>query len=53
MAVKYWEIIAENLKKAGWSWAACQPWILTGEPFGLPMRIAETGIGLSCVPMKS
>jgi hypothetical protein len=21
--VKYWEIIADNLKKAGWSWGAC------------------------------
>jgi hypothetical protein len=23
--VKYWEIIADNLSKAGWSWAAYQP----------------------------
>jgi hypothetical protein len=24
--VKYWEIIADNLSKAGWSWG----WVLTG-----------------------
>jgi len=29
--VKYWEIIADNLSKAGWSWAASQRWILAGE----------------------
>jgi hypothetical protein len=23
----YWEIIADNLSKAEWSWAASQPWI--------------------------
>jgi hypothetical protein len=33
-AVKYWEIIADNLSKAGWSWGASQPWIVAGErPF--------------------
>jgi hypothetical protein len=29
--VKYWEIIADNLSKAGWNWAASQPWTATGE----------------------
>jgi len=28
--MKYWEIVADNLGKAGWSWAACQPWIARG-----------------------
>src|SRR6266487_2360595 len=28
--VKYWEIIAGNLSKAGWTWAASQAWIPTG-----------------------
>jgi hypothetical protein len=41
--VKYWEIIADNLSKAGWSWAACQPWIATGESSGLPTRIRGDG----------
>jgi hypothetical protein len=31
LRVKDWEIIADNLSKAGWSWAASQPWILAGE----------------------
>jgi hypothetical protein len=26
------QIIADNLSKAGWSWAASQSWIPTGEP---------------------
>jgi hypothetical protein len=38
--VKYWEIIADNLKKAGWRWAASQPLILTDEQSGLLTRIA-------------
>jgi type I restriction enzyme M protein len=29
----YWEIIADNLSKAGWSWAASQPWIPTAKHF--------------------
>jgi hypothetical protein len=29
--MKYWEIIADKLTKAGWSWAASQPWIAKGE----------------------
>ena len=27
---RYWEIIADNLSKAGWSWAGSQPLILEG-----------------------
>jgi hypothetical protein len=30
-ASKYWEIIADNLSKAGWSWAVFLPSILAGE----------------------
>jgi hypothetical protein len=29
--MKYWEIIADNLSKAGWSWGASPLWIATGE----------------------
>jgi len=30
--VKYWEIIADNLSKAGWSWGVSQRWIqLSGQ----------------------
>jgi hypothetical protein len=39
--VKYWEIIADNLKKAGCSWGS-QPWILRGEQSGLLTHIAMT-----------
>ena len=28
--MKYWEIIADKLSKAGWSWAVSQPWIRDG-----------------------
>jgi hypothetical protein len=31
MRVKYWEIIADNLSKAGWSWDVSPAWIPTGE----------------------
>jgi hypothetical protein len=29
--VKYWEIIADNLKKAGWSCGCYQPSVATGD----------------------
>jgi len=29
--MKYWEIIADSLKKAGWSWAGSQQWLARGE----------------------
>jgi hypothetical protein len=41
--LKYWEIIADNLSKAGWSWAVSQPQIVRGEPSGMLTRIAVTG----------
>ena len=39
-AVKCWEIIADKLSKAGWTWAVFQPRILKGEQSGLLMRTA-------------
>jgi hypothetical protein len=33
--MKYWEIIADNLSKAGWSWAAPEPSILGGSGRGM------------------
>jgi hypothetical protein len=40
--VKYWEIIAHNLSKAGWSWAVSQRLIPAGERSGLQTRNAAT-----------
>jgi hypothetical protein len=51
--VKYWEIIADNLSKAGWSWAAFQPLILADEQSSLLTRIAGKISDSSCVRMKS
>jgi hypothetical protein len=51
--VKYWEVIADNLSKAGWSWAASQLWILRVEQFGLLTRIAAMESVSFCVRMKS
>jgi hypothetical protein len=33
--VKYWEIISDNLSKAGWSYPTSQRWIAKGEQYGL------------------
>jgi hypothetical protein len=51
--MKYWEIIADNLKKAGWSWAGSQPSIVMGERSGLQTRIAATESVTLCARMKS
>jgi hypothetical protein len=40
--VKYLEIIADNLKKAGWNWAALQRSIQKGEQSGSQTHIATT-----------
>jgi|SRR4029450_10391302 hypothetical protein len=40
--MKYWEITADNLSNAGWSWGWSQRLIPTGERFGLLMRTAAT-----------
>jgi len=40
--VKYWEIIADNLSKAGWSWAASQRLISMRKQSSLLTHIAAT-----------
>jgi hypothetical protein len=51
--MKYWEIIADKFNKAGWSWAASQPLIPTGERSGLLAHIATRESILLCERMKS
>jgi len=41
--MKYREIIADSLKKAGWSLGWCQPLIPKGEQSGLTHIATETG----------
>jgi hypothetical protein len=50
--MKYWEIIADNLSKAGVG-AASQPWILADKQSGLLTRIAMTESVLLRERMKS
>ncbi len=40
--VKYWEIIADNISKAGWSWGCVSAIDSNGERFGLQTHIAAT-----------
>jgi len=51
--VKYWEIIADSLSKAAWSWAVSQRLIPTGERSGLLTPIAATENVSLCERMKS
>jgi hypothetical protein len=51
--MKYWEIIADNLRKAGWSWGCISAMIPTGEQSGLLTRITATESVSLCVRMKS
>jgi len=51
--VKYWEIITDNLSKAGWSWVASQRLIPTGERSGLQTHTATTESVSLCTRMKS
>ena len=51
--VKYWEIIADELSKAGWSGAALQRWMRPGGRSGLLTRIAGTESVSLCERMKS
>jgi hypothetical protein len=51
--MKYWEIIADELSKTGWSLAASQPWILAGARSGLLTHIATTESVSSLVVKKS
>jgi hypothetical protein len=48
-----WEIIADNLSKAGWSWGALQRLIPTGEQSGSQTRTATMESVLLRVRMKS
>jgi hypothetical protein len=49
--MKYWEIIADNLSKAGWSWGgASEPSILAGSGRGMIGYPAYLGVCL-CVPI--
>jgi hypothetical protein len=50
--VKNWEIIADNLSEAGWSWG-CVAIGSKDEQFSLPLRIATTvSISLSTLMKK-
>jgi hypothetical protein len=51
--VKYWEIIADNLGKAGGVRAGFHPSILAGERSGFQMHIAATANVSLCERMKS
>jgi hypothetical protein len=51
--VKHWEIIADNLSRAGWSWG-CVATVdsVKDEQYGLSPQIAAVNASL-CVRMKS
>jgi hypothetical protein len=50
---RYWEIIADNLSKASWSWSYVLPVNAEGgERSGLLTRIATTESVSLCVQMK-
>jgi hypothetical protein len=51
--VKYWEIIADNLSRAGWSWGCVSTIDFEGERSGLQTRIAMTEIVSLYTRMKS
>jgi hypothetical protein len=51
--VKYWEIIADNLSKAGWSWGCVSALIPTGEQSSSQTRMAATESVSLCMRMKS
>jgi hypothetical protein len=47
-----WEIIADNLSKAGWSWGCVSAIVPKGEQSGLLTRTAATENVSLCVRMK-
>ena len=49
----YWEIIADNLSKAGWSWGCVSAIDFKGERSGLLTHIATTESASLCMPTKS
>ena len=50
--MKYWEIIADNLKKRGWSLGYVSA-VLAGERSGLQTPVATTESVSLCTRMKS
>jgi hypothetical protein len=51
--VKYWEIIADNLSKAGWSWGCVATVDSNGRTIFVADAHRDEGSGSSCVRMKS
>jgi len=51
--VKNWEIIADNLSKAGWSWGCVSAVDSSGQQSGLLTRIAATENISLCMLTKS
>jgi hypothetical protein len=51
--MKYWEIIADNLRNAGWSWGCVATIDSNGQQSGLLTHIATTESGSLCVLMKA
>jgi hypothetical protein len=50
--MKYWETIADNLKKGGWSLGYVSALIVTGAQSGLPTRTVTTESGSLCTRMN-
>ncbi len=50
--MKYWETIADNLKKGGWSLGYVSALIPTGEQSGLQTRIVTMESVTLCTPIK-
>jgi hypothetical protein len=50
--VKFWEVIADNLSKAGWSWGCVSALDCEGEQSGLWTRIATMASGSLYTPIK-
>jgi hypothetical protein len=53
LRVKDWEIVADNLSKAGWSWGCVLALDSRGERSGLLTHIAATESVSLCELMKS
>jgi hypothetical protein len=51
--MNHWEIIADNLSKAGWSWGIVSAIDCEGRTSGLLMHIATTETASLCERMKS
>jgi hypothetical protein len=50
--VKYWEIIADNLSKAGWNWGCVSALDLEGRTIWIVDAHGYESVS-SCAPMKS